>query len=103
MSIVEDTPAVKTFYEEHSNTYIDIDNNLLILQDGNTILRTSENSGFNHIYKLTFKGISTQVTTGNWDVIEFLGIDEAKGIVYYTSAEESPLQKGIFKINLGMV
>ena len=100
MSIVEDTPAVKTFYEEHSNTYIDIDNNLLILQDGNTILRTSENSGFNHIYKLTFEGISTQVTTGNWDVIEFLGIDEAKGIVYYTSAEESPLQKGIFKINL---
>ena len=44
----------KIFFEEKAAQYVEIDNNLLILNDGNTILRTSEQDGFNHIYKLTF-------------------------------------------------
>ena len=90
----------KVFYEEKAEQYVEIDNNLLILKDGNTILRTSEQDGFNHIYKLTFDGQSTQITKGSWDVIDFFGIDEEKGTVYYSSAEKSPISKGIYKVNL---
>ncbi len=90
----------KVFYEEKAAQYVEIDNNLLILKDGNTILRTSEQDGFNHIYKLTFDGQSTQITKGNWDVIDFFGIDEEKGTIYYSSAEKSPISKGIYKVNL---
>ena len=46
------TVSTKKFFTESSETYVDVDNNLLILQDGKSILRTSEVSGFNHIYKL---------------------------------------------------
>lgn len=90
----------KVFFEEKSKTYIDIDNNLLILKDGNTILRTSESNGFNHIYKLGFDGKSTQITSGNWDVIEFLGIDDDNKTIYYTSAENGPLHQSIYKIGI---
>jgi dipeptidyl-peptidase-4 len=90
----------KVFYEEKAAQYVEIDNNLLILKDGNTILRTSEQDGFNHIYKLTFDGQSTQITKGSWDVIDFFGIDEEKGTIYYSSAEKSPISKGIYKVNL---
>ncbi|MCO4814859.1 MAG: S9 family peptidase [Flavobacteriales bacterium] len=90
----------KMFFEEKSETYIDVDDNLLILKDGKTILRTSESNGYNHIYKLCFTGESTQITKGNWDVIQFSGIDEEKGMIYYSSAEEGPIYKSIYKINL---
>jgi dipeptidyl-peptidase-4 len=90
----------KIFFEEKSKTYVEIDNNLLILKDGNTILRTSEMDGFNHIYKLTFDGKSTPITKGNYDVIEFYGIDETNGTIYYTAAEKSPISKAIYRINL---
>ena len=48
------------FHEEKSDTYVEIDNNLLILNDGKSILRTSEKNGYNHIYKVDFSGEQTQ-------------------------------------------
>jgi dipeptidyl-peptidase-4 len=89
-----------SFYEEKSDTYIDIDDNLLILEDGKTILRTSEKDGFNHIYALNFNGSIRQITKGSWDVIEFQGIDEEKGRIYYSAAEKGPIHKGLYSILL---
>ena len=90
----------KLFFTEKSETYIEIDNNLLILKDGKSILRTSEVSGFNHIYKLGFDGTSTQITTGDWDVIEFLGYDEQVQTVYYASAEPGAIYKSVYSIQV---
>ncbi len=88
------------FFEEKSDTYVEVDNNLLILKDGKSILRTSEVNGFNHIYQLGFDGTTKQITKGNWDVIEFLGIDGDNKHIYYSAAEKSPMVKSIFKIQI---
>lgn len=88
------------FYEENSTTYVEIDNNLLILKDGKSILRTSEADGYNHIYSINFEGKSTQITKGKWDVIELYGIDNANQFIYYSSAENSAISKCIYKISL---
>jgi dipeptidyl-peptidase-4 len=93
-------PTHKVFFEEKSDTYIDVDNNLLILKDGKSILRTSEADGFNHIYRLNFDGTTQQITKGNWDVIEFLGIDDENKTIYYSSAENAPIYKSIYKIQI---
>lgn len=91
--------STKSFYTETSDTYVEIDNNLLILEDGNTILRTSEKDGYNHIYALTFDGESRAVTQGNWDVIDCYGID-AKNTVYFSSAQYGAIHKTLHKIRL---
>jgi len=98
IKVSNDNIAASTIYTETSETYIDIDDNLLILNDGKTILRTSEKNGYNHIYKLCFDGQMTQVTDGNWDVIEFAGIDDKNTTIYYTSAENGAINKSIYKI-----
>ncbi len=90
----------KVFFEEKSDTYVEIDDNLLVLKDGKTILRTSEQGGFNHIYKLTFDGQNSPITQGQWDVIQFYGIDESAGIIYYAAAEKNAYDKGIYAIKL---
>lgn len=89
----------KMFFEEKSTTYVEIDNNLMIRKDGNSILRTSEIDGFNHIYQLDFNGATTQITKGNWDVIDLYGIDESTNTVYYSCAEVSPMIKTIHSIS----
>ncbi len=92
--------SVSAFYTEKSDTYVEIDDNLRILSNGKELIRTSEATGYNHIYKLTFHGIQQPITSGNWDVIDVYGIDENKGFVYYSSAEQGPINKGIYKITL---
>ncbi len=99
-TIENNLPQSNVFFEEKSATYVEIDDNLLILKDGHSILRTSEVDGFNHIYQLNFSGNSTQITKGEWDVIEFLGIDDKNETIYYTSAEQGAIYKTIYKINI---
>jgi dipeptidyl-peptidase-4 len=89
-----------TFYTEKSDTYVEIDNNLLFLKDGQSILRTSEKSNFLHIYQIGFDGTSKQITSGNWDVVELKGIDQKNELVYYTSAENGATQKDLYVVNL---
>ena len=93
-------PIQRVIFEEKSDTYVEVDNNLLILKDGKSILRTSEIDGYNHIYLLGFDGKTTQITKGNWDVIEFLGIDTANKTIYYSSAEPSSINKAIYSIQI---
>lgn len=92
--------SCQLIFEENSDTYIDVDDNLLILKDGQTILRTSEIDGYKHIYKLGFDGKTTQITKGAWDVIDFLGIDETSNTIYYSAAESAAIQKSIYAIQL---
>ncbi len=92
--------VIKVIYEENSKSYVEIDDNLLILKDGNSILRTSEMDGYNHIYRLDFNGNSTQITKGKWDVIEMLGIDESSNIIYFSSAMNAAISKTIHSVSL---
>jgi dipeptidyl-peptidase 4 len=67
---------------------------------GKNVLIMSERSGFMHIYRYTIEGnFINAVTSGEWDVDEILGIDEAGGVLYYTSTEISPLERHIYRIN----
>jgi dipeptidyl-peptidase 4 len=90
----------KTIYTDKSDTYVEVDNNLIFLSDGNSFLRTSEKSGYKHIYKVGFDGKDQAVTTGNWDVIELKGIDEKSGTVFYTSAEEGAIYQTLYSVKL---
>ena len=86
------------FYTETAKTYIDIHDNLQFLKDNKTYLWMSEKDGFNHIYLNTMDGKETQITKGNWDVIELQGIDEENGLIYYLSAENGATQQELYVI-----
>ena len=60
----------------------------------------SEKSGFNHLYWYNMNGtLVKQITSGNYELKEFLGYDEADGSFYYSSNEESPLEQAIYKVD----
>ena len=60
----------------------------------------SEQDGYAHIYLYSPTGVmQRQITQGNWDVTDFIGMDEATGTVYYQSAEEHPTRRSVYKID----
>lgn len=92
---------LEKIYDEKSETYIEINDNLIFLDNGNQFLWNSTKNGYNHIYLFDMKGREVRsLTSGKWEVIDFLGLDEAKSTVYYTSAEAGPLEKRLYSVNL---
>ena len=92
--------VTSVIFEENSETYVDVDDNLVFLKDGNSLLRTSEIDGYKHIYKLSFDGNHAQITSGNWDVIDFLGLDTKTNTIYYSSCEPHATQKSVFGVQV---
>lgn len=113
-----ETGATFDVLKETSKTYVDISDNLRFLKNKNCFLYTSEKSGFNHIYLVDFsnyfgkeniiasnqntanKGKETQITTGNWEVLNICAFDEKKGIIFFTSTEASSIEDHLYSINL---
>ena len=58
----------------------------------------SERSGFSHLYWYDLNGnLAKQITRGDFEVKNFLGLDEKTGTFYYTSNEGSPLRQAVWK------
>jgi len=93
--------ATSLLLKETNKYFIDIDDDLTFLKDGKSFIWTSEQNGFNHIYLYNMKGdMQQQLTTGQYDVSKFFGVNEATGQVYYKSSETSPLEENIYTVNL---
>lgn len=86
------------FYQEKSETYVEITDDLTFLKD-NSFVKTTENSGYRHIYHFSSQGkLIKQITSGNWEVTDFYGIHN--GYVYYQSTEKGSTQRQVYKIKL---
>ncbi|NGP77172.1 S9 family peptidase [Balneolaceae bacterium YR4-1] len=92
------TQTIKT---EDSDAWIDINDDLTFLENGEQFIYLSEESGYNHIYLYDMSGeLVRQVTTGNWEVTNYLGYNEENERIYYISTEESPLQRHLYSIDI---
>jgi len=90
----------KVIYSEENKYYIDINDNLTFLPDGESFLFTSERNGYNHLYKWNWVNQSLeQLTEGAWDVDVMQGVDENNQSVYYTGGVTSPLERKLYKVN----
>ncbi|WP_375584890.1 S9 family peptidase [Cyclobacterium xiamenense] len=97
------TGASKPILTETSATYVDLNYNdhFLFLPEENGFLTTSEKDGFKHIYQYDLEGNQTrQITKGDWEVTELVGVDLDEKKVYYLSTEKSPLERHFYSIGL---
>jgi dipeptidyl-peptidase-4 len=95
------TGASKVVLNEKSGTYIDLNDDLTYLKDGKQFIYSSESSGYKHLYLYSIDGaLLKQITTGNFEVSQFIGLDEKTKTLYYTSTEISPLEKHFYSITL---
>jgi dipeptidyl-peptidase-4 len=78
-----------------------VDYNLYFFKTKPEFLWTSERSGFRHIYRYSDTGkMLGQITSGDWEVKTIDAVDEAKGHIYYTASEESPLETQFYSVGV---
>ncbi|MBU8893118.1 MAG: S9 family peptidase [Bacteroidales bacterium] len=93
----------EVIYEEKNESYIErIDDSYMTMtDDGKHFVINSENDDWNHLYLFDIYGnLINQITKGDWDVTEFIGIDCKTKTLFYQSAEESPLKRAVYSIKL---
>ena len=91
----------KLVLREESRYYINSDwlNSIYFLKDRFTYV--SEKDGYSHIYIYAVSGtLQKQLTTGSYDVTAFLAVDEQTETVFYEAADESPIRRNIYKVNI---
>ncbi len=94
---------LKLIYEENNDRYISEENfdNLVFFKDKKHFIFSNEKSGFNHIYLYNMEdNSSTPITSGDFDVSEFLGYNKKKKLVYYLSSERSPMQRDLYSVKV---
>jgi dipeptidyl-peptidase 4 len=90
-------------YEETNEKYISeaTDDMVTYLPGNESFLLISERDGWFHLYHHNFvTGKTSPVTSGAYDIASLIGVDGEKGIVYYTSYEESPMEIHLYSIKL---
>lgn len=94
------TGKTRVVLKESSETYIDVTDNLTFL-DSQEFIWSSEKDGYNHLYLYDVAGNEkVQLTSGQWDVTEFYGVDAKGKNFFYQSSEEGPTQRHVFAASL---
>ncbi len=82
--------------------WINVGDELYFFADGKRFLWGSERDGYRHLYLYDMDGkLVRQVTRGDWEVTNLDGVDEQAGAVYFTATEKSPLERHLYRIELG--
>lgn len=88
---------------ETNKAFVDIDycDDLTYLDDGKHFIHSSEQDGYKHLYLYSIDGkLIRQITSGNFEVTQFLGLDEKAKTLYYISTEVSPQERHFYSIGL---
>jgi dipeptidyl-peptidase-4 len=94
------TGASTVLLEDRSDTWINLHDDLRPLGDGR-FLWSSEATGFRHLELRARDGsLARRLTSGDWAVDRLEGVDEAKGLVYFTCAKDGPLQQQLYRVPL---
>ncbi|TDB58214.1 S9 family peptidase [Arundinibacter roseus] len=99
------TGQTKVVLSEKSETYVDLNftDDLTYLANGTQFIYSSESSGYKHLYLYDLNGLLLrQLTTGGWEVDDFIGIDEAKNLIYFTSTAVSPLERHLYRLDISV-
>jgi len=86
---------------EHSDTFINLHDDLHFLERSEQFLWTSEQSGFRHLYVYGLDGGKLrQLTDGDWEVTELEAVDEPGGWVWFSGTRAGPEQRQLYRVPL---
>lgn len=92
---------------EVSDTWIDLNDDLTFLARTRQLIWASNRTGFRHLYLYDWSGaLIRPLTEGNWmvtgddDAHSMRGVDEERGLVFFMSTAESPLERHLYSVSL---
>lgn len=96
-----ETLETEKILTEKDEYWVNLSNDFTFLPSLNAFLWTSENTGYRHLYIYFLKDrYAKQLTTGEWEVSDVLGVDAAEQTVFFVATEKSPLERHIYSLKL---
>jgi len=92
------TGASRVLFSETQANWINLSDSFRALDDG-SLIWWSERSGHGHLYRWK-AGQWTQLTSGDWDVEDVVGLDRAKGLIFFSGNRETPLEQQIYSVSI---
>ena len=81
-----------------ARSWINLSDAYHAMPDG-SLIWSSERDGYRHLYRFA-KGKWTQLTKGPWVVTELVGVDEKKGLAYFTGTRDDVLEMHLYRLDL---
>ena len=81
-----------------AKSWINLSDAYHLMPDG-SLLWSSERDGYRHLYRFA-KGRWTQLTHGAWVVTGLVGVDEKKGVAWFTGTKDDVLEQHIYRLDL---
>ena len=100
--------SVRLVLREENDTWIDVETSfgdlaggtITYLSDRRHFVWMSERDGYRHLYLYENDGtLVRQLTKGAWNVTDFHGVDLARGAVYVTATEASPMERHLYRVS----
>ena len=94
---------VLTLFTEQNERYVEPQHELYFLPgDAQKFIWQSRRDGWNHLYLYQTDGkLIRQITNGEWEVTDLLGLDSEGKMVYYESTAASPLERQLYATSMG--
>ncbi len=91
----------KIIVSDDDTCYVDVQHDISFLNNTDEIVFSSESSGYRHAYIYDYAGkLIQQVTRGQWEITEIVGVDEKENWLYFYGKKDSPLEQHIYRVKL---
>jgi dipeptidyl-peptidase 4 len=94
------TGKSKQIFQDHDDAWVDYVAKLVWLNSGKEFLWFSERSGWRHAYRISQEGKTTAITHGNFDALNFEGVDEKSGFLYFLAGPDNATQRYLYRARL---
>jgi dipeptidyl-peptidase-4 len=93
---------VKTLYEEKDRKYVEPLHPICFLPwDDSRFVMQSRKDGYNHLYLFNRQGEQLkQITSGKWEIIDFLGFNRKSKSAIIITNEKNPIQQNLFSVDV---
>ncbi|MBI2765271.1 MAG: DPP IV N-terminal domain-containing protein [Chloroflexi bacterium] len=95
-----DGPAPTVLVEEHGEPWVNLSHDTRFLKTGE-IVRSSERTGFRHLYLHAPDGRELRALTGgDWTVIRLIDVDEPPRRAYFVATREGAAERHVYSVSL---
>ena len=89
-----------TLLTESSDVWINL-NDMFRPLNGGSFIWASERAGFNHLYLYDSDGnLLRQLTSGDWQVDSITGVDQKRGVIYFTGSKDGPTERHLYRVSI---
>lgn len=96
-----ETKALNNILTEKDSAWVEANDNVTWLKNNSYFTWQSERNGWRHLYRISRDGKDIQpITDGNFDMIEQVGMDLKKNLVYFIASPENYTQRYLYSAKL---